>query len=516
MFRGRPQRSPVSFPDSGVLGLHGEGGGGEAWGGVRWGGGLAAVCRESEGKDKEGLMFQTLANIFKVPELRNKVLFTLAMLFVFRIGHWIPLPGVNQEQMKKMFENLNNDSALAKFTQYVATFSGGTLSHSTIFGLGIAPYITAGIIFQIMATASPALKKIQEEGPTGRQKIQEWTRYATLGLCIVQGIGWLIYLDKNQLIYTQMMSNPLWWVMAVAALTSGTLFLMWLGEQIDKHGIGNGVSMIIMAGILATMPSAILDIVNTFKPGDPQKMGVPGLLGILAGFVLVCAGSVLMTVAQRRIPVQQAKHTRGQMVFQGQRSFLPLRINHGGVMPVVFASTLMMFPGVIFSYLNEYARASQSTGIFASVATWLHNNFAAGEFPYILLYIVMVYFFSYFWITVQFNAEEMSKQLKEHGSFIPGLRPGPRTAEYLDTVMNRITFVGGAFLAVIAILPLVINKAMGVSQSITHFLGGTGLLIVVSVTLDFLQRVEANLLMRNYQGFLRQGEEIKSPRTGLR
>ena len=457
-------------------------------------------------------MLQTLLNVFKVPELRTKVLFTLSMLFVFRIGHWIPLPGVDQSKMKEMFDSLGDQSAFAKLTQYVATFSGGTLSHSTIFGLGIAPYITAGIIFQIMATASPALKKIQEEGPTGRQKIQEWTRYATLGLCIVQAIGWLIYLDKAQLIYPQVMAQPLWWVMAVTALTAGTLFLMWLGEQIDKHGIGNGVSMIIMAGILSSMPAAVVDLINSFEPGNPNKMGVPGLLAIIGGFVLVCSGSVLMTVAQRRIPVQQAKHTRGNKVFGGQRSFLPLRINHGGVMPVIFASTLMMFPGMLFSYLEEYSRAG-GDGPFKSIAVWFNSNFASGEFPYIVLYIAMVYFFSYFWITVQFNAEEMSKQLKEHGSFIPGLRPGPRTAEYLDTVMGRITFVGAAFLAVIAVLPLVINKSLGVSQTITHFLGGTGLLIVVSVTLDFLQRVEANLLMRNYQGFLREGEEIRGPRT---
>ncbi|XVJ60250.1 MAG: preprotein translocase subunit SecY [Tepidisphaera sp.] len=457
-------------------------------------------------------MLQTLLNVFKVAELRTKVIFTLSMLFVFRIGHWIPLPGVNQDEMARQFESLGDQSAFAKITQYVATFSGGTLSHSTIFGLGIAPYITAGIIFQIMATASPALKKIQEEGPTGRQKIQEWTRYATLGLCIVQAIGWLVYLDRAGLIYPQVMGQPLWWVMAVTALTAGTLFLMWLGEQIDKHGIGNGVSMIIMAGILSSMPAAVVDLYTSFDPSDPNKMGVPGLLGIMGGFVLVCGGSVLMTVAQRRIPVQQAKHTRGNRVFGGQRSFLPLRINHGGVMPVIFASTLMMFPGVLFSYLEEYSR-TQVEGPFKSAAIWLNTNFAQGEFPYIVLYIVMVYFFSYFWITVQFNAEEMSKQLKEHGSFIPGLRPGPRTAEYLDMVMNRITFVGAAFLAVIAVLPLVINKALNVSPTITHFLGGTGLLIVVSVTLDFLQRVEANLLMRNYQGFLREGEEIRGPRT---
>lgn len=457
-------------------------------------------------------MLQTLVNVFKVPELRNKVIFTLSMLCVFRIGHWIPLPGVNQEQMKQIFDASAEGSAFGKIAIYVATFSGGALSHSTIFGLGIAPYITASIIFQILASAMPQLKKIQEEGPTGRQKIQEWTRYATLALCIVQGIGWLVFLDRQGTIYPQAMASPLWWVMAVGALTAGTLFLMWLGEQIDKFGIGNGVSMIIMAGILATMPVALIDIYRTFEPGTPGKMGVPGLTGIAAGFVLVCAGSVLMTVAQRRIPVQQAKHTRGRRVFGGQRSFLPLRINHGGVMPIVFASTLMMFPGILFSYMHEVAQAGQSRGFFYLAATWLHNNFTTGQFPYVILYVIMVYFFSYFWITVQFNPEEMSKQLKEHGSFIPGLRPGPRTAEYLETVMVRITFVGAAFLSVMAVLPMVINKSLGVAESITHFLGGTGLLIVVSVTLDFLQRVEANLLMRNYTGFLSGGDEIRGPR----
>lgn len=462
-------------------------------------------------------MFQTLLNVFKVPELRSKVLFTLAMLVVFRIGHWIPLPGVNQDKMAEMFKDIGSDSALARLGQYISTFSGGALSHSTIFGLGIAPYITASIIIQILSTAVPSIKKVQEDGPTGRQKILEWTRYGTLLLCIIQGGGWLVYLDKNQLVYPNIATSPLWWVMAGTALTAGTMFLMWLGEQIDKHGIGNGVSMIIMAGILSTMPSAFNDIIRTYEPGTEGKMGVPGLLGIVFCFILVCAGSVLMTVAQRRIPVHQQKHVvRGKAVFGGQKSYLPLRINHGGVMPIVFASTIMMFPGMMFAYLQEWAQRVDDKSTFYGIANWLKINFNHGEFPYVITYVAMVYFFSYFWITVQFNAEEMAKQLKEHGSFIPGLRPGPRTAEYLDTVMTRITFVGAAFLSIMAVLPEVISKNLNVSPSITHFLGGTGLLIVVSVTLDFLQRVEANLLMRNYQGFLRDGGEAKLAKPGLR
>lgn len=458
-------------------------------------------------------MLQTLLNVFKVPELRNKVLFTLAMLAVFRIGHWIPIPGVNQEQLREAFLKMQTSgNAFSRIADFVAMFSGGALSHSTIFGLGIMPYITAGIIFQLLATVLPQLKKLQEEGQSGRQKIMEWTRYATLGLCIVQAIGWLSYISKLGLVYPQWASNPVWWVMAIAALTAGTIFLMWLGEQIDRHGIGNGVSMIIMAGILTGMPGAIKSVWNNFDPAKPEKMGWMAVIMLAAGFFTVVCGAVLMTVAQRRIPVQQAKHTRGRKVFGGQKSYLPLRINHGGVMPIIFASSLMMFPGVIFTQLQQMVSAGSMRGTWLSgMVTFFSNNFSPGNYFYVIGYIVLVYFFSYFWITVQFNPEEMSKQLKEHGSFIPGLRPGPRTAEYLETVMSRITFVGAGFLAVLAVLPPVINKAFNIDYMVTQFLGGTGLLIVVSVTMDFLQRVEANLLMRNYSGFL-SGDEAKGPK----
>jgi preprotein translocase subunit SecY len=446
-------------------------------------------------------MLSTLTNIFKVRELRNKVLFTLSMLLIFRVGHWIPLPGVNDEALAEMFRSAQSEgNPFAKIASFVSIFSGGTLSHSTIFGLGIMPYITASIIFMLLANAIPQLKKLQEEGPTGRQKIQEYTRYVTVLLCIVQGTGWLTYMGRSEgLIHPMFIGNPLWWVMAVATLTAGCLFLMWVGEQIDKHGIGNGVSMIIMAGILAGMPQAVKTVIAAFDPKDPQALGFMGLILLVCGFVGVVAGAVLITIAQRRIPVQQAKHTRGRKVFGGQKSYLPLRLNHGGVMPIVFASSLMIFPTVIFGQLSAMAT---NPGIFQDVVQFLERNFNPGGFLYVLVYIGMVYFFSYFWITVQFNPEEMSKQLKEHGSFIPGLRPGPRTAEYLETVMTRVTFVGAAFLSIVAVLPTVVNQSVGIDYAVTQFLGGTGLLIVVSVSMDFLQRVEANLLMRNYQGFL--------------
>jgi len=455
-------------------------------------------------------MLEALLNVFKIRELRNKILFTLGMLVVYRVGYWIPLPGVDQSALSDFFAG--QGGGIGDVLGYIAMFSGGAFNQSTIFGLGIMPYISASIIFQLVSSVSPTIKKIQEEGPTGRQKIQEWTRYLTIGLCIVQAAGWLTFMNSQGLVYSQWTGHPLWWLMAVAALTGGTVFLMWLGEQIDRYGIGNGVSLIIMAGILADMPQAIRWIITNFEPADPQKMGWLALFMLIAGFVVVVAGSVLLTVAQRRIPVQQAKHTRGRRVYGGQRSYLPLRVNHGGVMPIIFASSLMMFPAILFQGLASTAGTGGAGGWWAGLTLWLSNNFNFGEFPYLALYVVLVYFFSYFWITVQFNPEEMSKQLKEHGTFIPGLRPGPRTAEYLETVMERITYVGATFLAVIAVLPMVVQRTFNIDFMVTQFLGGTGLLIVVSVCLDFVQRVEANLLMRNYAGFLGGSDDGRGPR----
>ncbi|MBI1190345.1 MAG: preprotein translocase subunit SecY [Tepidisphaera sp.] len=456
---------------------------------------------------------KTLINVFKVPELRNKVLFTIAMLVVFRIGHWIPLPGLNGEELERSMKLAQQSgNALAKAASFVSIFTGGSLAHSTIFGLGIMPYITAGIIFQLLGQAIPQIKKLQDEGATGRQKIAEYTRYLTLGLCIFQGFTWLGILGKQNLIYLSAYQNPLWWIMSITVLTAGSMFLMWLGEQIDKHGIGNGASMIIMAGILTGMPKAISTVRQSYNPGDPNSLGPMGVILLIAGFVFVVAGAVLMTVAQRRIPVQQAKHTRGRKVYGGQKSYLPLRVNHGGVMPIIFASSLMVIPTIVIAQLRSWAAASNPGGWWYTTLTFLDSNLHPGAFIYVLIYIAMIYVFSYFWITVQFNPEEMSKQLKEHGSFIPGLRPGPRTAEYLETVMTRITFVGAAFLAVIAVLPAVVQRGVNIDFTVTQFLGGTGLLIVVSVAMDFLQRVEANLLMRNYQGFLGGEDGSSGPR----
>ncbi|MCA9292757.1 MAG: preprotein translocase subunit SecY [Phycisphaerales bacterium] len=472
-------------------------------------------------------MLAALMNVFRIPDLRNKVLFTLGMLIVYRIGFWIPVPGISQQALHDfMQQQTQSGGAVGRMAVFISTFSGGSLGQSTIFGLGIMPYISAAIIFQLLGSAYPPLKKMQQEGPSGRQKITEWTRYATIGLCIIQSFAWLSYITQMGLVYPGWGSNPVWWVMAIVAMTAGTTFLMWLGEQIDKYGIGNGVSLLITAGILANMPGAFLWVVQNSPisqlgfvkvllgepPSGDTSLSWMQVILLMGAFVGVVAGAVLITVAQRRIPVQQARHTRGRRVVGGQRSYLPLRVNHGGVMPIIFASSLMIFPAVIFQYLAEHAQAAHLPMWWVNTTRFLGDAFQTGAYPYILLYIVMVYFFSYFWTTVQFNPEDMSKQLRDSGAFIPGLRPGPRTAEYLETVMERITYVGAGFLAIIAVIPMVVNSALNINFLVASFLGGTGLLIVVSVGLDFIQRIEANLLMRNYAGFLGGADGGKGPK----
>jgi preprotein translocase subunit SecY len=383
-------------------------------------------------------------------------------------------------------------------------FTGGNLQQSTIFGLGIMPYISASIIFQLLGTVVPSLEKLRKEGEIGRKKIQEYTRYATVLICIVQAAFWLNYVRSSRLVYEEFndFSNSfvasLSFVMiGIIGMTAGTVFLMWLGEQIDEYGIGNGVSLIIMAGILARMPTAfywVIDNASIDVSGEAQ-MGPAKILFLALAFVGVIAGSILITQGQRRIPIQQAKQMRGRRMYGGQRNYLPLRVNHGGVMPIIFASSLLIFPGLFFGWLADFF----PTSIFF---TTLAQEFNGSSFLYVLSYIVMIYFFAYFWTTVQFQPKEMANSLRDNGSFIPGLRPGKRTADYLEMVMTRITYVGAGFLALIAIIPQLLASAMNIPFAVSSFLGGTGLLIVVSVGLDLVQRIEANLIMRNYSGFL--------------
>ena len=387
-------------------------------------------------------------------------------------------------------------------------FTGGDLQQSTIFGLGIMPYISAAIIFQLLTTVVPALEKLQREGDTGRKKIQEYTRYATVGLCLIQAMFWVNYMRSQGYVYPDFRDSMSFLSMGVVGLTTGTVFLMWLGEQIDEYGIGNGISLIIMAGIVARIPNAVIYVCRNASmqvgaTSSSGTLGAPSILFLVAAFVGVVAGTILITQAQRRIPIQQAKHTRGRRVLGGQRQYLPLRVNHGGVMPIIFASSLMIFPGIVFGYLgNAFSIDSYVGGVFR----FLQGAFAFNSYIYVLSYVGLVYFFAYFWTAVQFQPKEMANNLRDYGSFIPGLRPGKRTADYLERVMGRITYVGAAFLAVIALIPTIVATQLRIPFQVSSFLGGTGLLIVVSVALDVVQRIEANLVMRNYKGFLGGGD----------
>lgn len=466
-------------------------------------------------------MIQAVINIFKIAELRNRVFFTMAMIAIYRIGFWIPLAGVNQQQMVDAAQKATEDSSgWGKFLDYASIFSGGSFSQSTIFGLGIMPYITASIIFQLLQSVMPKLQELKKEGASGQAKITEWTRYATVAMCFIQAMMWLKFIAAQGLIKPEFL-NPggmiVFYIAGVTALTAGSVFLMWLGEQIDKYGIGNGVSLILTAGIIARMPQALTwvwDNFSTSQQAAGSNIGILGVLFLVGAFIFVVAGAILITVAQRRIPIQQARHTRGRKTYGGARHYLPLRVNHAGVMPIIFGSSLLIFPSAFFGYLQSSAAAvPDPSSWWVATTSFLNANFQMGEYPYIVFYIILIYFFSYFWTTIVFSPEDMARQLRDNGSFIPGLRPGPRTAEYLETVVERITYVGAGFLAVIAVIPSIVSKEMQIPFFVSSFLGGTGLLIVVSVGLDLIQRVEANLLMRNYKGFFETS--VKSRTGGL-
>lgn len=444
-------------------------------------------------------MFRAFINVFRVADLRKKVLFTLLMLCVYRIGFYVPLPGVNQDKLAKHWQGAGGTAEQA--AELFAMFTGGDLGQSTLFGLGIMPYISASIILQLLVTVVPSLEKLAKEGESGRRKITEYTRYATVGLCLVQAVFWIRYLNANELVYPEFQNSLNFIIMALTGLMCGTIVLMWVGEQIDEYGIGNGISLIIMAGIIARMPYVFIEVWRGFMAAVGGSTSAAGatmtpekIVFLVVSFVLVVAGSILITQAQRRIPIQQAKQTRGRRVVGGQRHYLPLRVNHGGVMPIIFASSFLLFPGVVFGWLYK----AWPISLFG----FLQDAFRPGEFVYDFTYVAMVYFFAYFWVSVQFQPKELSNNLRDMGSFIPGLRPGKRTADYLEAVMERITYVGAGFLAVIALIPSIVATQLEIPYRISAFLGGTGLLIVVSVALDLIQRMEANLIMRNYEGFL--------------
>jgi preprotein translocase subunit SecY len=441
----------------------------------------------------------TIANIFKIKDLRNKILFTIALLMIYRLGFHIPNPCVDQDKIVAAADDRDTDSPIGRAAEYMQIFTGGNLGQSTLFGLGIMPYITASIILMLLGEVIPALKKLRQEGQTGYKKIQEYTRYLTVLICLIQSVMYLRVMGASQYVYAGMETQAI--LMGVVGMTAGTVFLMWLGEQIDEYGIGNGISLIIMAGIVSRMPWAIARLAGQveFRLGaGAGSIGPARILFLVAAFLSVVAGAILITQAQRRIPIQQAKQMRGRRMYGGARHYLPLRVNHGGVMPIIFASSFMMFPPII---VEQIARLAPESVALQTVA----GAMSPGSYTYNVLYMLLIFLFAYFWVTVQFQPREMAKNLRDSGSFIPGLRPGRRTAEYLETVMTRITYYGAAFLAAIAVVPTVLSYALGIDWTITTFVGGTGLLIVVSVSLDLVQKIEANLLMRSYDGFSSTG-----------
>jgi preprotein translocase subunit SecY len=456
-------------------------------------------------------MFEKLRVVFTIPELRQKILLTLMFLAIYRVGFHVPLPIFNQERGQSVDGQSTN---VNDFMGQVAMFAASDLRQATIFGLGIMPYISASIIFQLLGTVWKPLEDLRKEGETGRKKINEYTRYLTVLLCFIQswfyvrlylmGSGMDLGLVDPSFLPTGL-GRPavgtdlslFWQFAAVMTMTCGTVFLMWLGEQIDEFGIGNGISLLIMAGILAQMPDALLKLFRntTWELGGAGGgYSIETLVVLVALFLAVIAGVVFITQGQRRIATQSAKHVRGRRVYGGGKQYLPLKLNQSGVMPIIFASSLLMIPSMIIRTLGSRVDWEG----MRVLAYW----FSPQSLVYTFLYIVLIYFFCYFWTAITFNPKEMADNLKDYGTFIPGYRPGKRTADYLEKVMVRITYVGAAFLAIIAIIPTIISHEMDIEPSIAGFYGGTGLLIAVSVAFDLVQKIDNHLLMRNYRGLI--------------
>ena len=455
-------------------------------------------------------MLSAFTNCLKIPELRQRIFFTLALLFVARVGANIPLPGIDPQPIKDFFAD--QASAGGGLVGFYNMFTGGALLNGAIFALGVMPYISASIIMQLMGAVFPALSRLQQEGDVGRQKISQYTRYLTIAICIVQAIllitaleknpGTLIGRDFNPQVYGNIViANHLWFlVSSTIILTCGTVILMWLGEQITQRGIGNGISLLITVGILADLPGAISTAYRMFNapPGsEGGDLGLPHAILMIALLVVVTAGIVAVTQAQRKIPVQYAKRVVGRKVYGGQNSFLPLKVNYSGVMPVIFASAILLFPAQIFQTLE----GATGMAFFGNMASFI----ARGTWFYYVFYGSLILIFSYFWVSLMFKPIQIADDLKKYGGFVPGVRPGEPTARFLDFVMTRLTLAGALFLTIIAVFPDLLLFVYDVPIQVAIFFGGTGMLITVGVVLDTMRQVETFLLQRHYDGFLKKG-----------
>jgi preprotein translocase subunit SecY len=455
-------------------------------------------------------MFSAFTNSLKIPELRSRIFYTLAMLFIARVAAAVPLPGINPLPLKAFFNDQAATGAGGLIGLY-NMFTGGALVNGAIGALGIMPYISASIIFQLMTAVVPALSRLQQEGDVGRQKLTQYTRYATVLICLVQGTITILALENPGKLpalhgydintYGAIVMNPGFWFItqSVLIMTAGTMLMMWLGEQITQSGIGNGVSLLITVGILSRIPSAIQDTYRLFvRPvGTGADMGLPQAAVMILLFFAVTMGVIMVVQGQRKIPVQYAKRVVGNKVMGGQSSFLPLKVNYSGVMPVIFGQAILLFPQQILSYVGAYFNQKYLIDF--------SNALARGHWSYYALYTMLIMFFSYFWVSVMFKPIQIADDLKKYGGYVPGVRPGEPTAQFLDFIMTRLTLAGAIFLTIIAVMPDLLYNSMHIQYSIASFFGGTGMLITVGVILDTMRQVETFLLQRHYDGFLKKG-----------
>ena len=456
-------------------------------------------------------MISAFANTLKIPELRDRILFTLAMIVIVRIGSAITLPGVDASVLQMWVKEAteNADRGTAALTALLNVFSGGALQNAAIFALGIMPYISASIMMQLLSAVVPRLNKLRREDG-GQQKINQYTRYVTIALCLFQGFMLAKTLENpgnNPLLQGLAMEGgaPLvpnpglgFELTAVVVITAGALFLMWIGEQVTERGIGNGISLIITVNIIAALPAGLVQVWKTYIGGTGEGSQSPMVLVLMVGFLLiVIAGVICITQAQRRVAIQYAKRVVGRKVYGGQSTFLPLKVNYSGVMPIIFAGAILMFPSqiIMWAFGQKYTWAGQAVAML-SPPHWIYYALSG----------LMIFFFSYFWVATMFQPNQIADDLKRNGGYIPGVRPGKPTAQFLDFTMSRLTFAGAMFLTILFLLPGIVSMWLNVPPMAAQFFGGTSLLILVGVLLDIMRQVETHLLQRHYDGFLRKGK----------
>ena len=442
-------------------------------------------------------MFSAFVNSLKIPELRERIFYTFGLVFVVRIIAMIPTPGVDAVALREFIAQVRS-TAGGGFVGLFDLFSGGALENVAIGALGIMPNISASIILQLLTAVIPSLERLAREGDAGRKKINQYSRYLTVLLCIVQGYAMAVALEHPEGlgITRQIVLFPglRFRLLSVLTMTTGTMLLMWLGEQITERGIGNGISLIITISITSRLPRAVQAGISMFKPVDGvAQFGIFHLVGLLVMLFLVIAGVVAVTQAQRKIPVQYAKRVIGRKIYGGQSTYMPLRVNYSGVMPIIFAQAILMFPSRLLNMIpSDFFKR---LAVAVQVGSPLYN----------VGYALMILFFSYFWVATQFNPIQIADDLKKYGGYVPGIRPGRPTAEFLDRTMTRITLAGAIFLTVIAVLPSIMAQQFGIPWIVSSFFGGTSLLIIVGVMLDTMRQVEAHLITRHYDGFLKKG-----------